>query len=207
MLVFRARRALAEKLQSSDDVRSRALGVSSILSMLKSLLGGAALKSAVTAIAVTATAIAVATAPGDQGKATSPTKVAPGTAGHSTAPVAPQSAPDRASARGLPRVAAPPKSGTSDPVQAPPVPPASDVGGNADPPATPPPSAAPPAAARPPAPPPAAVATPSASVPAVTVPGIPISTPAVTVPSISLPDIPALDPPNLPGTLPDLHVP
>ena len=65
MLVFRARRALAERLERSE-VRSGALSLSSLASLLKSLFGGVGAKALATALAVTATAIAVATVSGDQ---------------------------------------------------------------------------------------------------------------------------------------------
>jgi len=59
MLVFRARRSLAENLEHLDAPRGRVLSLSSALSLLKSLFGGAGVKAVVAAVAVTATAIAV----------------------------------------------------------------------------------------------------------------------------------------------------
>jgi RNA polymerase sigma-70 factor, ECF subfamily len=104
MLVFRARRALAEQLQG-DGARARALSLSSVLSVLKSVLGGAGLKAAATAVAVTATAIAVATVPSDEDRTVPPTGSTP-TVERPLPAVAPPSATARPShRRGSPAVA------------------------------------------------------------------------------------------------------
>src|SRR5207237_396729 len=63
MLVFRARRSLAENLEYADAPRGPVLSLSSALSVLKSLFGGAGVKAVAAAVVVTATAIAVSTAP------------------------------------------------------------------------------------------------------------------------------------------------
>src|SRR5207247_8775782 len=147
MLVFRARRALAEQLQG-DGLRTRALSLSSVLSLLKSLLGGAGLKAAATAVAVTATAIAVATVPSDESSTVRPTGVTP-TVDRTIPAVAPSPATARLSQRGASpaaavssgdrpgagQAAAPPtsqaaaggKTGAQPPSAAPPSPPASSA--------------------------------------------------------------------------------
>jgi RNA polymerase sigma-70 factor (ECF subfamily) len=210
MLVFRSRRALAEQLQGGD-LRTRALSLSSVLSLLKSLLGGAGLKAAATAVAVTATVIAVATVPGDQGRPVRPDGgAAPPVERTLPAVVPPASAvpahrPVSHAAAGPP--SAVPNAGRAVPSS----PQAAAASGEAEtrpasasPPAAPP-APAPPAGTTTPAPP---TATPTVTVPSVSVPDTPVSTPTVTVPSTTLPPAPLpLDPPQLPVDPPDLPLP
>ena len=195
MLVFRARRALAERLERAD-VRSGALSLSSLYSLLKSLLGGAGLKAAATGLAATAAAIAVATLPGDEGV---PSRVPP-----------PASQVERAtpSADSHRHVVA--NSSRND-VSATAVPPAVDGGSSHAPPSSSLPSSslpsrpavdgsqhAPPSASSPNATPtssgapPTNVTVPADSVPVVTVPSATV--PSTTVPSTTLPAV------NVPGT-------
>jgi RNA polymerase sigma-70 factor, ECF subfamily len=214
MLVFRARRALAERLERSD-VRSGALSLSSVASLLKSLFGGAGVKAIATGLAVTATAFAVATVPGDQGASTRHrTPVAPSIprsdpSARTTVPATHHSARND----GVPAAAVPPRGGadgsseTSSPPSAPSTP---SVGGNTphDAPAPDDSShAAPPASSSPgtdvtvPD-----TSVPSVTVPSVTVPDTSISTPSVTTPSVDVPS-PPVNTPDLPVSPPDVHLP
>ena len=201
MLVFRARRSLAENLEHADAPHGRVLSLSSALSLLKSLFGGAGVKAVVAAVAVTATAIAVSTA--DDGRRT-PARPAP-----TKQTVVDRNGQDAGAARSpvvqsTHRVT--PEAATVDGSNAPVKPtPAVDVnrpggGGSQNPPAPPPSSSAPPSAP---------LSPPAVSVPDVPVPGVSIPTPAVTIPSVSLPEVPPLDlsTPNLPVTPPDLNLP
>jgi hypothetical protein len=198
MLVFRARRSLAENLEQVDGPRSRALSVSSFVSLLKSLLGGAALKTAVTA-AVAATAIAVATGDSEHALTVQPAHVTPAAVPRDGAAVRAVETPGNASPRRLQPGTE--SSGGTTPSVAPAAPVASippPTGGAQSP---------SPASSRP-APP--AGAPPTVSIPPVSVPDAPISTPTVTVPSVQPPQTPPLQvkPPDLPVTLPDLpHLP
>jgi RNA polymerase sigma-70 factor, ECF subfamily len=215
MLVFRARRALAEQLERSD-VRSGALSLSSVAGLLKSLVGGVGVKTVVAGLAVTATAIAVATVPGDE--AASRPQRAP------VAPSIPQRVPStratvpathRGAARNVSPVAAVPPhgggAGSSETPSKPTAPDTPSVGGA--PQGAPGPSAphaAPPASGSPGTNvtvPDAGV--PSVTVPSVTVPGTSISTPSVSTPSVDVPPTPQLpvDPSDLPVSPPGVHVP
>ncbi|TML20679.1 MAG: sigma-70 family RNA polymerase sigma factor, partial [Actinobacteria bacterium] len=90
MLVFRARRSLAEQLEQVDEPRTRALSVASLLSMLKSLFGGAGLKTAVAVVvAATATAVAVSTSDGGHARPSRPTPVSPPSVHQNRAPGVP----------------------------------------------------------------------------------------------------------------------
>jgi RNA polymerase sigma-70 factor (ECF subfamily) len=199
MLVFRARRSLAENLEQVDGPRSRALSVSSFVSLLKSLLGGAALKTAVTA-AVAVTAIAVATGDSEHALPVQPAHVTPAAVPRDGAAVPPVETPGNASPRRLQPGTA--SSGGTTPSAAPAAPPVASIS-----PTTGGALSSPPASSRP-APP--AAASPTVSVPPVSVPDAPISTPTVTVPSVQLTQTPPLQvkPPDLPVTLPELpHLP
>ena len=216
MLVFRARRALAERLERSE-VRSGALSLSSLASLLKSLFGGVGAKALATALAVTATAIAVATVSGDQDVST-----------RQRAPAAPSgrlpSAPStravsathsRVRRGGSPAAAAVPpggggagSSGAPSSSTEPSTPPARSA--PQDTPAVAPRDAAPPASGSPgtnvTAP---GASVPSVTVPSVTVPDTAISTPSVTTPSV---DVPAplplpVNTPDRPVSPPDVHLP
>jgi RNA polymerase sigma-70 factor (ECF subfamily) len=213
MLVFRARRALAEQLERSD-VRSGALSLSSIVSVLKSLLGGAGVKALVAGLAVTATAIAVGTVPGDQGGSTKRPAVA-----RSGGPRMQSVRPVRGTQRGArhdaaPTAEVPPGAGVLGSSQAPsraasPTTPSADADAPTAATPSPPPHGAPPAG------PPARNAdVPDARVPSVTVPPAAVpdtstSTPSVTTPSVDVPPAPALpvSTPDLPVGTPDVHVP
>jgi RNA polymerase sigma-70 factor (ECF subfamily) len=199
MLVFRARRSLAEHLQQFDEPRTRALSVASLLSLLKSLFGGGALKIAVAVVAVvTATAIAVSTADGDHARPARPTHVTPPVVQNDVADLPAKNMGDQPRRR-VPPVTAASGGATGDLHPTRPagsVPPAQG-GAQGPPPSTgaTPPSATPPA---------------SVSIPSVSVPDTSISTPAVTLPSVELPEVPPLPvtAPDLPVTLPDLpHLP
>jgi len=205
MLVFRARRALAERLERSE-VRSGALSLSSLASLLKSLFGGVGAKALATALAVTATAIAVATVSGDQDVST-----------RQRAPAAPSGRlPSAPSTRAVSATHSRVRRGGSPAADA--VPPGGSAG-----PSTPPARSAPqdtPAVAPRDAAPPASgspgtnVTAPGASVPSVTVPSVTvpdtaISTPSVTTPSV---DVPAplplpVNTPDRPVSPPDVHLP
>jgi RNA polymerase sigma-70 factor (ECF subfamily) len=215
MLVFRARRALAERLERSD-VRSGALSLSSVTSLLKSLFGGAGVKALATGLAVTATAIAVAAVPGDQG-ATTPHR----------SPLSPSSLPSvsptqtgvpathgRTRQDNSPAAVVPPPGGAVGSSERPsrPTTPGTPYGGNTpqDAPAVAPSSHAPPASSSPgtnvPVP---DASVPSVTVPSVTVPGTSISTPSVTTPSVDVPPTPPLplNTSDLPVSPPDVHLP
>ena len=202
MLVFRARRSLAENLEYADAPRGPVLSLSSALSVLKSLFGGAGVKAVAAAVAVTATAIAVSTA--HDGRP-APARPAPATQ-QVVEPNRKDAGPARS--RGVqPTHRVTPASatvgGSNPPVK--PTTPTADVnrpggGGGQNPPAPPPSSSAPPSAP---------LSPPAVPVSAVPVPGVSVPTPAVTIPSVSLPEVPPLDlgTPNLPVTLPDLNLP
>ena len=220
MLVFRARRSLAQQLEQVDEPRARALSVSSFVGFLKTLFGGAGLKTVVAAVAVTAAVATVSTESPKREKApqqaTPPAKLAPSpTVGtlrersHSNpkrafAPVGgdPRSKPPaaRASAQGSESATRPaPTSGHAAPSSAhqPPGP----SGQTLPTPPTAPPAVTVPSVSVP--------TTPAVTVPSVSVPGTPISTPAVAVPSVPLPPTPPLEvgTPDLPVSTPDLHLP
>jgi len=195
MLVFRARRSLAEQLEQVDEPRTRALSVASFLSVLKSLFGGAGLKTVVAVIAAaTAPAAAVWTSHGEHARPSRPAPVTLPAAQKRVSDVPATSSADRP-ARRLPPVTsasagAPPQPGL-------PTPPHQDGAQSPAPPS----GATPPSASIPPS---------SVSIPAVSVPDTPISTPGVSLPSVGLPAVPPLPAtaPDLPITLPDLpHLP
>jgi RNA polymerase sigma-70 factor (ECF subfamily) len=200
MLVFRARRSLAEQLEQIDEPRTRALSVASLLSLLKSLFGGAGLKTAVAVVAVaTATAVAVSTSNGDHARPSRPAPVSPRPAVHQNGvPGGPASNAADRPARRLPPATSASAGATQDAHPSGPVLPSPPhQGGAQSPPSS---GGAPPAASTPP----------SVSIPSVSVPNTPISTPGVSLPSVGLPEIPPLPltAPDLPITPPELpHLP
>ncbi|MFY9580195.1 MAG: sigma-70 family RNA polymerase sigma factor [Gaiellaceae bacterium] len=201
MLVFRARRSLAEQLEQVDEPRTRALSVASLLSVLKSLFGGAGLKTAVALVAAAmATAVAVSTSNGDHARPSRPAPVSPPALHQNRVPGAPASnAADRPAGR-VPPVTSASVVATPEtrPSQRPALPTPPDQGGAQSPPQS---GGTLPSTSIP---------SPSVSVPSVSVPDKPISTPEVSLPSVALPEIPPLPvtAPDLPITLPDLpHLP
>jgi len=194
MLVFRARRSLAEQLEQVDEPRTRALSVASLLSVLKSLFGGAGLKTAVAVVAAaTATAVAVSTSDGDHARPSRPAPVSPPAVQQNQGPgVPPKNAADRP-------VTSASAGATLDAHPSRPVLPTPPHQGGAQ---SPPPSGGTPSSSSTP--------PPSVSIPSVSVPDTPISTPGVSLPSVGLPAVPPLPAtaPDLPNTLPDLpHLP
>jgi RNA polymerase sigma-70 factor (ECF subfamily) len=200
MLVFRARRSLAEQLEQVDEPRTRALSVSSLLSMLKSLFGGAGLKTAVVVVAaVTATAVAVSTSDGDHARPSRPAHANPPAVHQNRVPgVSASNAADRP-ARRVPPVTSAAAGATQDAHPSGPVLPSPPHQGGAQ---SPPPSGG--------TSPSSSTPSPSVSIPSVSVPDTSISTPGVSLPSVGLPAVPPLPAtaPDLPITLPDLpHLP
>ena len=200
MLVFRARRSLAEQLEQVDEPRTRALSVASLLSTLKSLLGGAGLKTAVAVViaAATATAVAVSTSDGDQARPSRPAPASPALHQGRAPDVPAKSAADRPE-RHVPSVTATSAVATQDAQPSRPVLPAPPHQGGAE---SPPPSGG--------TPPSSSTPSPSVSIPSVSVPATSISTPGVSLPSVGLPAGPPLPAtaPDLPIALPDLpHLP
>lgn len=200
--IFRARRKLADAV---GERRRLALDTSSLASLLKSLMGGTAVKAA--AVTVAAVGAAAVAGPAIVGRlADDPTPRAPAPARQlqappgepRTAPPAPRTQRTPATSRGgEPRAKAP--SGTSPGAPLPSAP--SAPSGSADPPAvrvsTPEPDAAELPALDP------AVALPSADLPALDVPTVDL--PPVGQLDPPAIDLPAVDPPAL--TLPEVDPP
>jgi len=212
MLVFRARRSLAEQLEQAGAQRTRALDLGSLLGFLKTGFGGVAVKTAVTALAVTATATAVAVTTAEHARHRGHAKpVAPLTrmptkrlSGRLTGAAGGQARSPRAQ---RPTVRAEPSAkrtvapGSS--VQSPAVPGAkrtpgaAAASGSRGDQATP----APPRPA--PTTPAPALSVPSESVPSVTVPSVPVPGTSVETPTLTVPgvDVPGG---SLPATVPGL---
>jgi hypothetical protein len=210
MLVFRARRSLAEHLEQVDEPRARSLGVSSLAGFFKSLFGGGAVKTAVTAAVVVASATAVAVSTqhalrdGDTAPLSPRIRL-------STPPVQQTDAVRGAPSTGPAEGQAPRRTGTkprrSTPVSSSPsassdaASPGSATGGGTSPPAA--------TSQRPSSPDSRttsqpSMSTPSVNVPGVTVPGTNVSTPPVGVPPVN---VPAVDVPDVPLSTPSLTVP
>jgi RNA polymerase sigma-70 factor (ECF subfamily) len=210
MLVFRARRALAENLERADAPRG-VLSLGSLLSLLKSFFGGAGLKAVVAAgVAVTATAIAVSTAHQGNGKPARPASTPPAPsvapAGHDTVTPEQTQRPGAKASTDQQRPTpssrrTPPAVGTAS---------TGTAGDSTPPPANgtspPPPSGSSSPGSSLPAP---SVSIPSVSVPDVSLPDVSLPVPAVTIPSVTLPQTPPLDvdTSDLPVTPPPLNLP